>query len=257
MVVSDEYHFVFVEVPHTASHSIAPELCRHYGGRRILKKHSNLTQFMACATKGERSYFKFAAIRHPLDAVVTDYFKLKGNHKGQYTNPEAFIENGGHVTVEHRTRFTFTQGRNVTFAAFFREFHNRPYNNWFLVAHDRFDYVIRFENLQNDYRNALTRIGVDVARELPHTNPTRLKKRHFLEFYTPEIREQAIRCFGPFMKKWGYRFPDDWGRIRVPTASMIRFHALDKGVGFASRFLQLDADSPHIKRVRRSVERLL
>lgn len=257
MVVSHKYRFVFIEVPHTASHSISPELCEFYGGETIIRKHANLTQFMRQANADERSYYKFATVRNPLDAAVTDFFKLKGNHKGQYTNPDAFIENGGHVTTEHRRRFQFIKDNDADFAAFFKKFHNKIYNNWFLVGHAQFDFVIKFESLQQDYAEAVRRFGAELRRPLPHTNPTRMKKRHFLEFYSEDIREQAVRCYGPFMKKWGYPFPEDWGPVEIPPSSQRRFAILDGTVGAASRYLRLDPDDPRISRIKKMVDSLL
>lgn len=257
MVVSHENRFVFVEVPHTASHSISPELCAHYGGETIIRKHANLTQFMRQASPDERKYFKFATVRNPLDAAVTDFFKLKGNHKGQYSNPDAYIENGGHVTAEHRKRFRFIQDNDAEFPEFFRRFHNKIYNNWFLVGHTQFDFVIRFENLQADYAEALKRIGVEMVQPLPHINPTRLKKRPYIEFYTPEIREQVVRCYGPFMQKWGYAFPSDWDVPAIPLASRVRFAMLDGAVGAAARFLRLDPDDARVHRIKKAVDAVL
>ena len=51
MIISDKNRYVFVEIPHTGSHSIAAELVAHYGGVRIMRKHANLTQFMLAKCK--------------------------------------------------------------------------------------------------------------------------------------------------------------------------------------------------------------
>jgi hypothetical protein len=56
-------------------------------------------------------------------------------------------------------------------------------------------------------------------------NPT-AGKRDFGSYYTPEIRERARWVFGPFMKKWGYELPAEWGKPPVSLWSEILFHGL-------------------------------
>ena len=177
MVVCHEHKFVFIEIPHTGSHSITNELLEHFDCERILRKHANISQFFGQCSDQEASYFKFAAVRNPLDTAVTDYFKLAGNHKGQYTNPSALLSNGGHVTQDHIEQFRFIQETNATFSEFMHRYRNKVYHNWFLLGADRMDFIIRFENLQQDYETALSNIGVKLPRPLPHVNPTRKKKR--------------------------------------------------------------------------------
>ena len=54
------------------------------------------------ATKSELEYFVFAVLRNPMEIAVTVYEKMKANAKGNFTNPELFSENGGHITKQHK-----------------------------------------------------------------------------------------------------------------------------------------------------------
>ena len=55
MIISHRHRYLFVEVPHTGSHSIAEQLIRHYDGEPILRKHANVTQFLGQAAAEEKS----------------------------------------------------------------------------------------------------------------------------------------------------------------------------------------------------------
>lgn len=256
MIISHKYRYVFVEVPHTGSHSIAQQLLKHYAGEQIVRHHANITLFLAKASREERAYFKFATVRNPLDTAVTDYTKMLGNHKDQFTNPKALIENGGFITKQHLAEYRFIHENNADFPAFFKRFRNKLYNNWFLVGEQHFDYVIRFESLQDSFAEVLKRIGIEQQEPLPHVNPTKLKRKRFVEFYTPDIYPDAARAYGPFLNKWGYGLPPEWGPVAIPKSAELQFRLLD-GVGrIASNHFALDPDHPFIARTKAFVDRL-
>jgi hypothetical protein len=72
------------------------------------------------------------------------------------------------------------------------------------------DFIIRFENLQQDFSRLLERLNIPKVRPIPMVNKTRGKDRPFGSYYSPEIVNRAKRICGPFMDKWGYEFPPDW-----------------------------------------------
>lgn len=254
MIISHKYRFLFVEVPYTASHSISEQLIAHYGGQRILRKHANVTQFLGMASATEKSYFKFATVRNPLDSATTDFSKLKSNHKEQFTNPAMLIENGGHVTADHLGEFRFIQANDADFSAFFAEFRNRLYNNWFLIGDRNYDFVIRFEDLQSGFSQVLDKLGVEQADPVPHVNRTKGKERSYLDFYTPDIYQQAIRYYGPFMRKWGYEIPKLWGDVKIPLLSQVQFSMIDGAAQVASRIMPMNPDNPFIHRAKKTVD---
>jgi len=254
MIISHEHRYLFVEVPHTGSHSIASELIKFYGGERILRKHANLTQFMAQATPDERAYFIFGTVRNPLDAALTDYSKLQSNHREQFTNPAMLMANGGHVTEQHLREFDFVHNHGRSFPEFLRAFRRKVYHNWFLVGAQRFDYVLRFEQLAADYATVINLLGLELVRNLPHVNPTKKKARDFQAEYPPEIRPFVARYYGPFMRRWGYEFPESWDKLHVPLSSRVRFVVVEAVVGSAARFIKLDPDNPGINRLKRLVD---
>ena len=44
-----------------------------------------------------------------------------------------------------------------------------------------------------------------------------------LAYYTNDIKQQTISVFGPFLAKYNYSFPSEWGRVNVPYLSTLKF----------------------------------
>jgi hypothetical protein len=229
MIISHIRKYLFVEIPHTGTTAISRELCDLYEGKRILRKHAYYPDFLEVASAEEKAYFVFAGVRNPLDEVVTRYFKLKTNHSGVYTNPSRRIQHGGHITPAGLRRYRFAKASNADFAAYFLRFYRLPFTNLCNISRQTFDFVLRFENLQQDFSKVLGLLGVEQERPLPVVNKTADRERDFWSYYTADVRERAIRVFGPFMMLWGYEFPAEWGDVSIPWSSRMLFRILDRG----------------------------
>lgn len=249
MVLSHRYGYVFVEVPHTASTAISEELCRNYDGERILHKHASYNEFWEIASERERRYRVFAGVRHPMDDLVSVYLKFRHNHKGNFTNPDALVENGGWITPLHMERYRFIQDHDASFAEYFRRFYRRQYTNRFLHNRRDFTLILRFEHLQEDFSRMLDAVGADQVRPLPAVNPT-TGKEEYARYYTPEIRGGTIRLLGPYMRQWGYDFPGEWGPVRVPLGSRVRYAVWN---AVASLRMTHFRDRPLLRRLLRPV----
>jgi predicted acetyltransferase len=98
MIISHKYKFLFIGLPFSASSAISKELYLKYDGEPFLNKHSLYHDFKKVAKAEERKFFVFAVLRNPMQIAVTVYEKMKANTKGNFTNPELFLEKGGHIT---------------------------------------------------------------------------------------------------------------------------------------------------------------
>jgi hypothetical protein len=115
----------------------------------------------------------------------------------------------------------------LDFAAFFLKCYHRPYDDWSNLAHKRFDFIIRYENLQEDFATVLKLLNIEQIRPLPVVNKTSGKASDPNIYYnTPEVREHARQIFGPFLKKWGYDFPTGWENSSVSWSSQVNFSVL-------------------------------
>lgn len=243
MIVSDVHRYVFVELPQTGSSAISRELLRQYEGRKILKKHATYRDFLRYANDDQKNYFAFSGIRNPVDLVLSLYFKLKTDHRKQkhsrrgYGNLEGYRESNTLIARLIRRKFLYVQDEDVSFDRFFRRFYKLPYNDWSCLDHHRLDYVIRFENLAEDFAEVLKRIGIRPSRPLPVTNKTRGRDRDFWSYYPPASRARARWIFGPYCERWGYRFPEGWGN-KTPWTSEALFKAANAVRGIYWRYLR-------------------
>ena len=114
----------------------------------------------------------------------------------------------------HMTRFV--RRTDADFSTFFMRYYRLPYDTWASLAHHRFGFVMRFESLSDDFDHVLRMIGVEPQRALPIANVTESRQPDYTSYYEPRTWQRARRVLGPYMARWGYRFPDAWG-IRGPT----------------------------------------
>ena len=226
MIISHKYKFLFIGLPFSASSAISKELYLNYEGTSFLRKHSLYHEFKKVASKKEQGYFVFAVLRNPMEIVVSMYEKMRVNAKGNFTNPKLFAENGAHITKKQRVIFDFIHNNKATFQQYFDKFFDRPYDNLASMTTEHCDYVIRYENIAEDYLCAMKKAGVKNPRPLPVANKTAGKKEDFFEYYTNDIREKAIFVFAPFLEKYSYSFPPHWKQARSSIKSRIQFRAL-------------------------------
>ena len=226
MVISHKHHYVFVELGHTGSTAISQELCELYGGGTILHKHATYGDLLRVASLEEKSYFVLSCIRNPLDNAVTSYFKSRNDHQQTYSSVRErpwFTR----LFYQNRTKsFEFIRKYDADFSTYFLKFYRFPYDNWSALSHHQFDYVIRFEKLEEGFSQVLKMIGVEQIRPLPIIHRTGERQRDFHLYYKPETVQRAKHVFGPFMKKWGYEFPPEWGADSVSWMSRFQFSVL-------------------------------
>lgn len=221
MVVSEEYKYAFIQLPHTACTAVGHELVENYGGRPILSKHASYRAFRTWAGDEADDYFVFASIRNPMDEVVSIYHKFKNDHNGDYSNPANWRQNGGWLSRRGLRQFLYVKENGASFQDYFRRFFVLPYVNTSVLVHGRMNALLRFEDIQNDFAQVVQRLGLDFVRDLPHVNPTDKQGKSF-EMYYEGMEAHARRVFGPLNQLWGYDFPSGWSQ-EVPLASGIAF----------------------------------
>lgn len=216
MIVSHRHRYVFVELPRTGCTAVRRELLSLYDGEPILYKHVTYPEFLKVASEEEKRYFVFSTIRNPLDQTVSRYFKLKTDHQGQFSDPRAAPRKRLVDRIRDGYIFRYVRTTDADFTQYVRRFRRLPYDTWASLSHHEFDFVMRFETLADDFERALRLIGIEPQRRLPVVNRTAARDRDFDTYYPPALRRQARRVFGPYMERWGYRFPESW-QIEGPT----------------------------------------
>jgi hypothetical protein len=239
MIISHAHRYLYVELPHTGTTAIANELRQHYAGSDILRKHAHYGEFLRVASPDEKRYFVFSGIRNPLDEAVSIYFKYKTDHRRRYSQMEARrTEVTGSATRADAARYRAVHAEGVDFGTYFRRYYRWPYNNWSSLHHKRFNYIIRFEQLQAGFAEALRCAGIEPKRPLPLVNRTSEKRDDFWSYFSPDLFPQARRVFGPFMHEWGYTFPPEWGEIALPPRILMEYRAVNLFRNFYWHYLR-------------------
>ncbi len=231
MKVSHKHKYVFVELPMTASSAVGLELIENYDAENFKEKHALYREFFKQASPEEKEYFVFSTIRNPIDVVVSKYMKYVNNHHNYHIKKKKYM-NGGIdkfiSPIRERRRFNWVQKNKATFSQFLLKYYTKPYTNWSIMEHHNFDFVMRFENIQEDFNIALKKIGIQPKRDLPVRNKTEKKKAHESYFDSLEAIERGKYVFGPFMQKWNYEFPENWGENTVSKKAIADFNSINK-----------------------------
>lgn len=222
MIISHKYRYLFVELQRTASWAIRDELKENYSGEEILKKNSTYHAFCKKATDAEKNYFVFSGIRNPLDRTISFYEKLKHDPKN-YISRIAYKKSKTLADRYFLKQYEFVKKNKASFSRYLKKFYYLPYDDRSCMNHDSFDFVYRFENLQDDFAEILHRIGIDPVRPLPIVNKTKGKSSNLRSYLDEDAVKHAVRVFGPFMEKWGYMEPFDERTFNITGFDRFRY----------------------------------
>jgi hypothetical protein len=202
-MISFQKRFLFVHIPKTAGNSIQTIL-RHYSEDEIvalraeqdgierfglrnpsykIKKHSTLAEYRAALGEARfRDLYKFTCVRNPWDRMVSYYFGT--------------------------TQLVETWNRKEFRKLILRALSVRDYLQLDKGEADPFgniDYIMRFENLADDFRAVSTRLGIPDA-PLPQYN--RSNREHYSKYYDAELCELIRKRFAPEINRFGYAFEE-------------------------------------------------
>jgi hypothetical protein len=200
-MISLQNRFLFVHIPKTAGNSVQSVLrdysedelvalrneqdgIERFGLRNpnyTIKKHSRLSEYRD-ALEGEqfRSLYKFTCVRNPWDRMVSYYFTPT-------QNPETW----------HRKKFRGIISKAVSVSDYLRldPGEKDPFAN--------VDYIMRFENLADDFRAVCVAIGISPPA-LPQYN--RSNREHYSKYYDDELREFVRTRFAAEIERFNYTF---------------------------------------------------
>ena len=202
-MISFQKRFLFVHIPKTAGNSIQTILS-HYSEDEIvalraeqdgierfglrnpnykIKKHSTLAEYRTALGEARfRDLYKFTCVRNPWDRMVSYYFG---------TTPL--------VAALDRKEFGRLILRALSVTDYLRldKGEADPFGN--------LDYIIRFENLADDFRAVCARLGIPDA-PLPQYN--RSNREHYSNYYDAELCELIRKRFAPEIDRFGYAFEE-------------------------------------------------
>ena len=177
MIINNEYKFIFVGIPKTASTTIH-NVCGHRVHPPPHIYHMKLNEILEQNSEYE-SYFKFCFVRNPYQRFISTWFDL--------ANP-----NSGHTTQSWNDLDKYN-----SFEHFVDEFPTSKWVNWVhfrkqidyvLVDNlNKMDFIGKQENFEDDFTEACKLIGID--------KPDTLNFPRERESVRPKIEEIATKYY--------------------------------------------------------------
>lgn len=221
-VYSKEHRYLFIMAPRTACTATGIVLVKQVDGkwlpRRdkydedgnliVERKHSTLDDLLRHGVMGPgraNRTFKFTTVRNPFDSLVSLYVKKRTSYQALLDDEDAFVHNRPGFVEDMQYAL------NHSFSAWvIRNYGPRAAVRSGRHLYARFingmDYVMRFERLQEDFDEALRRVGIDRRVEIPMINPTDEREPDYREYYDRKARFVVERAFRGDLERFGYRF---------------------------------------------------
>ena len=154
--------------------------------------------------------FKFTTVRNPFDILVSRWNRAGALLQQAEQDPEHWLhrqpgEIEGRKEMASRS---FPDWVVKTYGA------SRPgwrrarrtdhsMNGWFIAGADAF---MRFENLEQDFKDMLKRLGVAKDVQLLKQNVDQTRRRDYRTYYTPTARKVVETAFKQELNTLGYEF---------------------------------------------------
>ncbi len=226
-IICRQYGLLFVMTPRTACTAIGELLLTHYDGTylpaddvidsegniRIQKKHSTLSELIensSLSKEEAKSLIKFSAVRNPFDTLVSLYFKQRSKYLPLLADPDSWVNRIGPLYVKNMKYAQTHSFKQWLFRKCRRQMLKRFFGapaSMFRDYTGGMDFVIKYENLQNDLREVFRRAGMATNVCVPVINRTDERKNmEYRSYYTP-MAAQAVRlAFAEDLKRYGYEF---------------------------------------------------
>ena len=215
MLVSEKRRFLFVHVQKTGGSTVSELLKQTVSDARSLHpRHMCLREAIERERIPEGS-FRFAFVRNPWDRLVSWYTMIDRARRKRLSWDEDSVQRDRfqqnplyrsvllHAPtfedfVKNCTQTHMVQGVPYSFALDQLSYVTDEGGK--MLA----DFVGRFEHFEEDLTHVFDRLGLSVP-DIPHKNRGR-PRRHYSEFYTPELEEIVHQRFKRDIEAFGYVF---------------------------------------------------
>jgi chondroitin 4-sulfotransferase 11 len=220
MLISHLYSVIFVHIQRTGGNSIrhifneldenvVQEIPIIDGKNRL--KHCFISDIHT-ATESEifSTYTKFAVVRNPFDRLFSWYsmFKHKTIAKSEIAGGVARTANLGNAVEAAVDPYleSFETFLSMPNSGLFERFYLNQFDYLQLNGELAVDYVLRFENLNEDF-NALAQ-RINFPKKLPEVNQS-IRHQDYRLAYTSATQQQVSERFSRDLAYFGYSFSDN------------------------------------------------
>ena len=177
--------------PRTACTALGELLLNEYSGEyipendildsngifKVQQKHCTLSQLIdnkILSDKDASALIKFTTVRNPLDSIVSLYTKKKSKYKPLLDDPNSWV----YKLPDYAEDMKYAQNHSLdawVFKNYKKSFIKRLLGlkpSMFGMFTEGMDEIIRFENLQDDFRKILDKANISKKLEIPSVNRT-------------------------------------------------------------------------------------
>lgn len=203
-MINREYKFVFIHMVKNAGNSVASLFCPD-----IPKRHNPLLKNNINKKKINDEFYCKRNNQHLTVNIYLNYINKIGDNPKDYKF-FTIIRNPYERVVSY---FLYRKRRgfnlpSCTFKSYCQQqayFFPRMTYDWYVGKH-KLDYIIRFENLQNDWANMCNKFNWNFP-SLPHTNKAlSLTRKHYSAYYDEQTKNMIDIIFKDDIEKFGYQF---------------------------------------------------
>jgi len=226
-VISWRYSYLFIQAPNTACTATAAALTVNCDGEKcpprsilnpdgsvgVTEKHctiSDLTGHDVLSQAQLADLFKFTTVRNPFDILVSRWNRAGAVLQEAERNREHWLHRqpGGIEGRKKMASLSFPDWVVKTYGKSRRGLWrsrrtDHDMNGRFIAGTDA---IMRFENLEADFKDVLKNLGVHRDVNLPKLNVDQTRRRDYRTYYTPEARKVLETAFRDELKTLGYEF---------------------------------------------------
>jgi Sulfotransferase family len=225
-IICRAHSLLFIMAPRTGCTAVANLLCQELGGEFLPEsdildargfavmrhKHNTLKQLYEhhLLTPDEKNrFFTFTCVRNPYDSLVSLYVKLSSTYQYLLEDDTAFVHRvPGYVESMHWCRtHSFDEWIEERYGPrrVLRFFKKRRRASMYRRYTEGADFVMRFEQLQQDFDVVLQRAGLDPLK-IPFFNATPERGSDYRAYYGKRSRELVESALEEDLQRYGYRF---------------------------------------------------
>lgn len=221
-VISHEHKFIYALSPRTASTATADYLRRNLAaqwipgedfldesGNIILdRKHSafrELIEYKLIQKKTVKQYLTFITVRNPFQSIFSAWYKKKYTYQKLLQQKNTFVHKkpGFVEDMMFVKENTFSDWILAEFKNLAEDNVERHLNGKYMDYADR---VIRFENLNQDFKQLMEEYDIPYFGEIPMLNKTEGKPDTYQSYYTDEAKKIIQRAYALDINKFSYSF---------------------------------------------------
>ena len=155
MIISHKYKFIFLEYPKTGTLSMSTVLRRHHPEINWVRFENHKKE----KARIRHSGLKDALIQHP---ECSNYFKF------------AFVRNPWDRAVSLKYHLIYSQKyREMEFSKYIPSMHFKAQPTFYQFCeknYENLDFIGKYENLEEDFKNVCNIIGLEKMKKLHHLN---------------------------------------------------------------------------------------